>query len=106
MAAAAAAASWLMPGKNPVSALYEYAQARRWQVSFSPVNGATFNGSSTVHSGGHEATAAAQDLKTAKMRAAGKLMRLLCPDYAQLCQAATAPAVEEPDEEPEEGEII
>ena len=122
-AAAAAAFSWLMPGKNPTSALYEYTQAKQrglpaeqraaWQVRFEPENGTNFQGSVTVRSGGHEATATAPDLKTAKMRAAGQLMRLLCPEYAQLCQStamppatAAAPALSAPAEEPEEGEII
>ena len=113
-----------MPGKNPISALYEYTQARQrglpaeqraaWQVRFEPENGTAFQGSTTARSGGYEATAAAPDLKTAKTRAAGQLMRLLCPEYAQLCQgastasapAAAKPACTEVVEELEEGEII
>ena len=92
----AAAATWLDLGKNPVSALHEYCQARqrlappeqraawqpRYEASWAEV------ATCTARAADAAARATAPDAKTAKTRAAGQLMRLLCPEYAMMCPTA------------------
>ena len=96
------AASWLEPGKSPISALHEFCQARQrllppeqrhaWQPKFeaSWAESATC----TARAGEAVARAVAPDAKAARTRAAGQLMRLLCPEYDRMCPAAPPTATD------------
>ena len=139
-----AAATWLELGRNPVSALHDFCQTKRrlappehsaaWQPRYEVVWAET--ATCTARAADAAAHATAADAKTAKTRAAGQLMRLLCPEYAMMCptappcttaaaaaaaapapppspratpaptEAAAPPAANKEPEEPEEGELL
>ena len=138
------AATWLELGKNPVSALHDFCQAKQrlappeqraaWQPRYEV--GWAETATCTARAADAAARATAADAKTAKTRAAGQLMRLLCPEYAMMCptappcatvaaaaaaapapppspratpaatEAAAPPAANKEPEEPEEGEVL
>ena len=138
-----AAATWLELGRNPVSALHDFCQAKQWlappeqRAAWQPRYevGWAESATCTARAADAAARATAADAKTAKTRAAGQLMRLLCPEYAMMCpsappcttaaaaaaapapppspratpaatEATASPAANKEPEEPEEGELL
>ena len=91
-----AAATWLELGRNPVSALHDFCQAKQWlappeqRAAWQPRYEVGWAESATCTARAADAAArvTAPDAKTAKTRAAGQLMRLLCPEYAMMCPTA------------------